>query len=348
MKFIDLLEAQMSISDAVSALGLENSYSPEEVKSAYKKKAKENHPDVGGSVEMMKKINNAYELLKGKKSNSLKKSFDWEKMHKDYVNLCKNINGIVADSFEKKAYTEYFKNFFGQTFKFTKFKFSGEDYYKGKYKDQYGSPSFAGVSATIESKDGNIVINFSATVYLPDIKGSKGLADTSGVPSVPLKINAVGFFGGRQFKLYNKLWDRENVSTFDFNDVSIFFPESKLKKHLEKKKTSKATKKDFVSAIVNILKGKDLTGENTWACPIKGEEDLFLIINRGTMMRKGYYTFDITKKDGYRYIPTNSKLNSFFSLTEEPDVLDMLLSLKGKTLKGVESTLLKFKKEKLG
>lgn len=44
-------------------LGVSTGASEAEIKAAYKMKAKENHPDKGGSVETMVKINNAYRIL---------------------------------------------------------------------------------------------------------------------------------------------------------------------------------------------------------------------------------------------------------------------------------------------
>ena len=44
-------------------LGVEKNASLEEIKSAYKEKAKLHHPDVGGDPEKMKDINNAHDVL---------------------------------------------------------------------------------------------------------------------------------------------------------------------------------------------------------------------------------------------------------------------------------------------
>ena len=55
----------MLASDAAKILGLLGDYTPETVKSAYKRQAQRFHPDKGGSVEMMQAINTAYAQLKG-------------------------------------------------------------------------------------------------------------------------------------------------------------------------------------------------------------------------------------------------------------------------------------------
>ena len=60
-----LLRAAMAISEALELLGINQSDigDPIAVKTAYRGAARKNHPDVGGNAEVMKKINEAYELL---------------------------------------------------------------------------------------------------------------------------------------------------------------------------------------------------------------------------------------------------------------------------------------------
>lgn len=54
----------MKIQDALEILGVSSSASKEQVKAAYKKLSRQYHPDLGGSEEMMKLLNNAYDSLK--------------------------------------------------------------------------------------------------------------------------------------------------------------------------------------------------------------------------------------------------------------------------------------------
>lgn len=59
-----LIEQELDVEDARSLLGLPVGFSPDELKAAYHKAAKQNHPDSGGSGEVMKQINAAYSKLK--------------------------------------------------------------------------------------------------------------------------------------------------------------------------------------------------------------------------------------------------------------------------------------------
>jgi curved DNA-binding protein CbpA len=51
-------------------LGVDKSASPDEIKTAYRKKAQETHPDKGGDADEFKKVQNAYDIL----SNSDKRA----------------------------------------------------------------------------------------------------------------------------------------------------------------------------------------------------------------------------------------------------------------------------------
>lgn len=54
----------MNIDDALTILGLSKIPNKNDLKAAYRNNAKLSHPDLGGSLEQMKSVNAAYELLK--------------------------------------------------------------------------------------------------------------------------------------------------------------------------------------------------------------------------------------------------------------------------------------------
>lgn len=67
-----LLEHDLSDDDARAILGLRVGYSPNDLKSAYHKAAKQYHPDTpGGSPERMKEVNAAYSKLKDSPSGAV-------------------------------------------------------------------------------------------------------------------------------------------------------------------------------------------------------------------------------------------------------------------------------------
>lgn len=54
----------MNINEALNILGLIKVPNKNDLKSAYRNKAKLSHPDLGGNLKQMKLVNAAYELLK--------------------------------------------------------------------------------------------------------------------------------------------------------------------------------------------------------------------------------------------------------------------------------------------
>ncbi|NRF89855.1 DnaJ domain-containing protein [Paenibacillus frigoriresistens] len=60
----------MSLIDLYEVLGLSKAATAEEIKKAYRKKAKESHPDVGGKEENFKTIKEAYDVLSDPKMKS--------------------------------------------------------------------------------------------------------------------------------------------------------------------------------------------------------------------------------------------------------------------------------------
>ena len=54
----------MTVQEALEIFGLAINASQQEIKSHYKSLSRKFHPDLGGSDEMMKLINNAYDILK--------------------------------------------------------------------------------------------------------------------------------------------------------------------------------------------------------------------------------------------------------------------------------------------
>ncbi len=57
--------------DYYKTLGVERNATPEQIKKAYRKLARENHPDAGGDEEKFKDINEAYEVLGDEKKREL-------------------------------------------------------------------------------------------------------------------------------------------------------------------------------------------------------------------------------------------------------------------------------------
>ena len=322
------LLGEMTTPQARTVLGLSNDYSTDDVKKAYRQKAKENHPDVGGSEEAMKDVNLAYELLQntvGKVSTRT----NWDEIGKKYSALRDQINDIIKKSFDTNAFIKYFETFFGQPFKVELITYYGEG---------EKNPAFAGVKARFVSDDDMITLMLNASVYLTNISGNTSLGGSTEL-SIPLSVSGVGFFNARKFKLFDSAWGN-TMASINLNKPEEFFPEAKLKKHSTKKDRTKATRKDYVTAVLTVLKGKPMSDKDSYMCEIG--EDTYLGISRSTFMRVGMWRFLMYNKVGaHRYIPV--KGDSHWSFLEEPELLDVMLSLKGKDISAITKELNDYK-----
>lgn len=124
----------MSPYDACRILHLSGTFSLDELKKAFRRQSNTYHPDKGGSEEMQKLINLAYEVLKEfiEKEPEVNFDFSSDKHNQDYpkefnaaYNAIKNLKNITIEitgvwmwiSGETKQYKELFKQY--------KFRFSG-------------------------------------------------------------------------------------------------------------------------------------------------------------------------------------------------------------------------------
>lgn len=65
MKFKSwLINEEMRVSDAIEALGLEYDFTPEQLKTAFRKKSKQHHTDRGGNLRASIDVNAAYDVLR--------------------------------------------------------------------------------------------------------------------------------------------------------------------------------------------------------------------------------------------------------------------------------------------
>ena len=119
---IDNYLIEMSASEAEQILGLSGRYSASEVKSSYRKMSLKHHPDKGGSTEMMKKVNAAYEMLKKGSSsrNSRPSRSSSESMGEKTEQVEKQLDKVMKSA--SKEIIRRMKKFTGLSFKVKSFK----------------------------------------------------------------------------------------------------------------------------------------------------------------------------------------------------------------------------------
>ena len=357
MKFKQwLLERSMTFSEALNILGVTEEQIKDKtfLKKHWKKLAMQNHPDRGGDMETMQKINVAYDILKveGSSSGSSYTSYDRqkekgredaqrkreqyqqerkerEKKHKDTMAILKK---QLNDKFQPLAYQSFFSMCFGGQFE----------------KDTKISDDLYGI--LIENKftstDNRIEINFDFSVLVTDkekIKNQDYKISVWATILIDKKLNKIG---------------RKNIEDFDMNvlfNPELVFKKAKmkaLKKQLDgiepksrggktKPKTNKLSKAKMIAFIHSKL---------TTRSHIRGSEATFwidltdsaqLVLYRMTMRRQVIWVFN-----GIYQANKRVAVGPNIVMPETTDTADFLLNLvyKLNKAKGIDKKELVFNK----
>ena len=116
---IDNYLIEMSASEAEQILGLSGRYTSAQVKSSYRKMSLKHHPDKGGSTEMMKKVNAAYEILKKGSSSSSSRRSSSVNMAERTEQVEKQLDKVMKSA--SKEIIRRMKKFTGLSFKIKSF-----------------------------------------------------------------------------------------------------------------------------------------------------------------------------------------------------------------------------------
>jgi curved DNA-binding protein CbpA len=331
---LDLFE-NISYEDAIKILGVS---SGDDVDKAYKKAALKHHPDRGGSDDMMKKVNQAYDLLK-KRGVRDTKSFDdrkreQEASHKKQLDklkgILKDIEGKLKNSLKK--YEDHFKDYFTLSKPELKIQLRGE-------KNYWYTP-FATIDVQLTNDDGSTWIKINATV-----NSEQGGGISYG--------DDVSYSIGYETLLYhNRKTHAIAKNTYKFGtsnallDPEMIFPKARLEK-IVKKAPAKMSRKDFLAAIYSELrkyKPKEFNDSIYLQEPIK--DDIHLFMYRSVFMRQAGWNllFKRVTNNGRKSssalfpesLPSHIKYSSF-SLLESLEGFELLKKFvedayKGKTV----------------
>jgi hypothetical protein len=252
MKLAKILLLEMSLDDAKKLLGIDSSTSLDK---AYKKAAMKHHPDRGGSDEMMKKVNQAYELLKasgGGKSYSqmsdderraawqAQKEATKQTTEKNKIRMEKMLSEF-SDRFMQAVpeYNEHFREFFNLK----------QPEIKTKLQN-YSTNFWGQLFITWPTDDGGTQIRL--VVEIRPEQG-QGLGYTEGEPEYQVDYTTSLYHNRKDHKMGRRNWNWRKTSSETLNPENVF-PKVKLKKVIKKVDTGKMTKKDFEKAIESELK----------------------------------------------------------------------------------------------
>ena len=314
-----LIEQKMTPALAREVLGLTSSFSPEDVKKAYQKASAKHHPDKGGNVEDMKKVNVAYAMLKTSSGTGTTSVADHDKFWADigekYTKIATYVDKDLKSKFNPKVYTDYFEKTFGQKFKAT------VDYYDFSKSP---NPSNAGFTAEFKTDDGKIAFDLRVYVYLVNVEpNTKGLSNDANI-SYPLGVTAYGYANMKKQKMAQRDWDSKTNHSV-FLDPTIIYPVAKLKKMLVAS-DKKMTKADF---LLGLDKEVETTPWNqTEHVYLVNLTDGFAMINRTVFNRQPFWVVSGigTTPSKYRFTTTIS-MHKY--LDENKETLDVFKKLNG-------------------
>ena len=262
-------ESFMTVSDAMREFGFSGSYTQDELKSKYRKLAILKHPDKGGDLEGMQKLNAAYEILQST-TGSPSSHMTWEERRE----RDKMFGKIALSAIRKKLDAEAFTNFFSEIF---------SDSFVANVtekSDSYG----ASVSAQWSNKDQTTVLDLNIYVSFGDLYRGNSLAQED--HGLTMTLNRSIYHNRRKVKLAQNTYSFDTDYTV-LHEPERLFPRDKLVTKKDKEAERKISKRDIVLAFHKELSA-DSNGNDFWV-PLQGGYKLH--IYRHVMMRQGGWMF---------------------------------------------------------
>lgn len=268
-----LVEAKMSFDEALKTLELSPDADADAIKQAFRKAAMKNHPDRGGSEEMMKKVNEAHDVLqdyKGFGGAGGGSKVNWEEMAAKYNKAAAVVVENLKRDFKPEIFDKYFEEQTGK--KYThKFHFTGV----GQH-----NPSWAGVSVVWQSEDKETSFAMLADVYLADVvwptPSLGGGIDYNDI-GYNMGITTQIFHNNREVKFKRQRYDRTQLKSVLFKP-EVTFPPKKIAEMLKGKDSArKFAKRDMLISITKKLDGRvSESTKSLWAyIPFGDPEEKF-------------------------------------------------------------------------
>ena len=271
-----ITEQQMSVQDAQTLLGLHNSYSADDLKIAYKKMAILHHPDTGGDVALMQKVNAAYDklskaLVGGAHQSPEDRMAAWRHgQEQDRVFLVAAL-GKVKQKLNAHAFVLHFKGIFGEDFSVIE---------KDEVEGQYSA-----INVEFSNHTRTTALDLHIHISARE-RHNTGLGTQE--QSINMYVSTSILHNRRKLKLSQNNYRFEH----DFAVLSnpeMLFPSKKL---LTKKaaKQTKFTKKD---AILSFKKELHAEFRDDWlTIPLPHSDHLSIVLYRNVYMRTAAWAFN--------------------------------------------------------
>jgi len=323
-----LKETAMTYDEAVKILDIKDSTI--DLTTAWKMASKKHHPDLGGSTDMMQKVNAAYSLLKkiGTKhilSPDERKRDDDMKLAKAKMELAVIKNALNKD-FSVERFSKHFSKFFPGLLKHTVKEKIADSYWTGAYVQQIH-----------EWATTNRETIFYYQIYFSAEGNQMNKMLGGGDSGLQWKITIDNYLyhDNRKQKMKQRTWDWKG-STTEVSDPENIFPSKVLKKVFEGKKERKFKRRDFESGFLRKLGDVTFDREGSWID--LGEEDgkkLKLYIYRMSM-GKDYSAWMV---NGIYKAGSRVKMGYVVSVEETEETMNMWIDIvkRMRAAKGVEA-----------
>lgn len=264
--------AKVTFEEALQLLGLSRDQLGDKaaVKKAYRDAAMRHHPDRGGDEETMKKVTDAYDLLKGARGRPSPSDREAEK--RETEEKLETIKHGIHASLKIEAFTDHFTKWTGKNFEVTVDEGSHGRTYSSRYTVNIQWVSEDELT-TFDLEIGGSVSNFRRVRQLGGGGGDQ--------ISFEIYTNTKIFHETRKAKFKQRDWDFTDKH-ITIMDPEKLFPSKKIVSMIKgKEKKRKFSRRDMFLGIEKRLKGE--SDQKEWAYIPMGEATL--VMHRSTIMR---------------------------------------------------------------
>lgn len=340
MNFFKFLN-EMNQKEAQKLFNMDSSYTEDELKKKFRELSKIHHPDIGGSEDMMKKINAAYATLKKNVGSGSNDDFNvrYARDTKEYTELGKAIAKDLAAKFKKDTFEAYFKKLTNMNFT-TKITLFPDE----KYNSKHSHPWAANIKAEFRSDDDNYIVNMSASADLTDIKYSKGLGSNKVEYKLIITTEVVAF--NKTHKLGKSNWSFTDSHKVLDNPKHLFPNNKMVKIFVGDTSTRKFSKRDMISVLKNKMNAKADSSKDTFFIYVT--DNIYFSMYRMTFMRLGTWNIGGSIFEGYKRVESIDGITTFMESEEMAEkFVELYKELKrcGENTKKMKQVLEQFIKE---
>ena len=264
----------MTLDQAFIIFGLDHGADPIEIKKRYHALALQAHPDKGGSLEKMKDINAAMDVLKHTKTSLKTDRFDWEANRAKYRQMGAAIKMQILSKFQPDVFCKYFESVTGKSFDWS--------FRRVFPADTERDPSYAGFEGDWRSEDGNTIFSIYVSAYLVDMFRNTNIGH--GDIDFTLTTDVFGFHDNRKVKMGKSSFNWSQDHDILKNPKKLF-PEVKMRKVvLFGYGVKKAFRKRDMELF--LIKKMNATFSGDYAyIPLSNTQNIKMMIYRSVFMR---------------------------------------------------------------